>query len=146
MTFLRYLVVAFLAVGTSYGNPAKKPPRWTDYEADFMVQNGDQPVVILRWWSMDSKGPCQEYPQIWRKGMKFGLGDRFLVTSLTGVDHDGMKKKGVVVVAVIEDTITNKKITFRSDGSRYSRSFSKDWMRKHAEKFPPKEPEPEKSK
>lgn len=74
--------------------------------------------------------------------MKFGLGDRFLVTSLTGVDHDGMKKKGMVVIAVIEDTISKKSITFRSDGSWHSRSFSDEWMVKHAEKFPRKEPVP----
>lgn len=78
--------------------------------------------------------------------MKFGLGNRFLVTSLSGVDHDGMKNEGEVVTAEIEDTVSKKRFTFRSDGRRYHRSFSKEWMRKHAEKFAPEEPEKEKEK
>lgn len=89
---------------------------------------------------METKGSCHEYPEIWRKGLKFGLGNRFRVTSLTGVDHDGMKKEGAVVIAVIEDTAAKKTITFQSDGKRYYRSFSDEWMRTRTEKFPPGEP------
>jgi hypothetical protein len=116
----------------------KKRPTWTEYEARFHCYEGQQPVVTLRWWSMDVAGPSQEYPEIWRKGMKFGIGNRFRVESLTGVDQDGKKKAGQVVTAEVLDTQTSKKITFRSDRPTLYLSFTDEWMKKRLLKFPPK--------
>ena len=134
---IRIILLSFLISGVACAGPKKKP-NWSEYEASFHVYEGQQPVVTIRWWSMDSSGPYQEYPEIWRKGMKFGHGKRFQVEKLTGVDYDGLKKKGQVVTAVVVDTKTKKKLTFSSDRNAFYKSYTKEWMQKRLLKYPPK--------
>ena len=121
----------------------KKKPTWTEYEASFNCYEGQQPVITVRWWSLDSSGSYQEYPEIWRKGLKFGLGNRFRVESLSGVDKDGKKRPGQVVMTEILDTTTNKKVRFRSDRPTVFRSFTDEWMKEHSQKFPQNKPDAE---
>ncbi len=115
--------------------PGKKP-NGSEYEASFHAYEGHQPVVTIRWWSMDARGPFTEYPEIWRKGMKFGHGQRFAVESLSGVDSSGVKKKGEVVEAVVLDTKTKHKLIFRSGQNAFYKSYSEEWMQRHQKKFP----------
>lgn len=118
---------------------------WTEYEAEFVCREGSQPTVIIQWFSMDTAGSYREYPQTWRKGMKFGYGERFLVESLSGVDQDGKRKKGQVVEATILDTKTGQKFSFRSGDSSTYKSYTAEWMQQHLLKFSEKkQPEPAK--
>ena len=138
MTFykmFRLLLFLLLIPSVTFGSPKKKP-LWTEYEARFHVIDGSQPVITIRWWSMDSSGPYQEYLEIWRKSMKFGYGNRFHVEKLVGVDHDGKKKKGQVVIAEILDTKTKLRLSFRSDKKAFYKSYSKQWMEKRLLKYP----------
>jgi len=113
---------------------------WTEYEANFTCQEGRQPVVTIKWFAMDTAGAYQEYPEIWRKGMKFGYGERLRVESLSGVDHDGNQKKGQIVVATILDTKTGQRILFRSDHQSFTHaSYSAEWMQQRILKTGEKE-------
>jgi hypothetical protein len=132
-------VLAFMPA-LCLAEPGKKKPVWTDYEAGFHCYKDMQPVVTLSWASMDARGWHREYAQIWRKGQTFGLGKRFRVESLSGVDKDGKKKPGAVVLAEILDTTTNKKFSFNSDRPIAFRTYTDEWLIKHSEKFPAKKP------
>jgi hypothetical protein len=98
---------------------------------------------------MKAPGPFQEYAEIWRKNVRVGYGDRFLVEDITGLDYDGNKKKDKVVVVTILDTITKERITFRSDDPKHRlvMSYSKEWMKDWAENQSkqPKRPKAKKS-
>jgi hypothetical protein len=100
------LFLACLMVGAAIAEPTEKEPFWTEYALSFSVQDGHQPFLTMRWWSMKAPGPFQEYAEIWRKNVRVGYGDRFLVEDITGLDYDGNKKKDKVVVVTILDTIT----------------------------------------
>ena len=139
MKLLFIFLLAFMPT-LCMGEPGKKKPVWTEYGAEFHCREGMQPVVALSWASMDARGTYREYAEIWRKGQIFGLGKRFRVESLSGVDKDGNKKPGAVVSAEILDTTTNKKFSFSSDRPISFRTYSEEWLKKHSEKFPAEKP------
>lgn len=144
---LLLLLIGFPSVCLSGPKKGKGEAKvaWTEYQAEFVCNEGSQPTVIIQWFSMNSDGSYREYPEIWRKGMKFGYGERFRVESLSGVDQDGKRKKGQVVEAAIIDTKTNQKILFRSDNSTTFKSYTEDWMKQHVLKSSDKkQPEPAK--
>lgn len=115
-------------------NPEYQPeikPGMTEYRMSVGIRDGIQPGVVIRWTNAESGLWWQEYAEVWRKGMKFGKGKRFVAEKLTGCDHDGKKKVGEVAELVVLDTVTKTRRTFRSDDPKFTlwRGSSEEWLK-----------------
>ena len=106
---------------------AGQSPAWTEYEIEMAASENRQPTMIIRWFSDQVPGAACEYPEIWRAGMTFGMGKRFKVAALRGVNKDGFQTPGKTVEVSVLDTVTKKTIQFSSVGAKIYQSYSAEW-------------------
>jgi len=132
---MRILILTLLALTSSI--LANDKPTWSEYQMHLNTFDGKQPVITIRWLSIDSAGTLSKYHQVWRKDMKFGINDRFLVINMEGVNHNGFKKKDQDIKIQIQDTTNDNIISFQSVEPYTYKSYSDEWMKTYHEKYPP---------